>query len=429
MLDPKLLRNDLDSVVAQLARKGVTFDVTAYQALETKRKSLQLETESLQNRRKDGSKSVGLLMKDGKRGEAEQLKAEIAGIGDELAAIESQFNDVLVELDRILMETPNLPDVSVPQGTSEDENVEIAVVGRKPEFGFTVRDHTEIGELFSGLDFDRAAQLSGSRFVTIHGAFARLHRALIQYMLDLHTEQHGYAETYVPLLVDGTVLEGTGQLPKFKDDLFRIAPEDGGGRERYLIPTAEVPLTNLVRDSIVDPASLPLQYVSHTPCFRAEAGSYGRDVRGMFRQHQFDKVELVWVTRPDKSWEALESLRSHAEAVLIGLGLHYRVVDLCGGDLGFSAAKTYDLEVWLPGQDQFREISSCSNCLDFQSRRMQARYRNENGKPELVHTLNGSGVAIGRCLIAVVENYQNEDGSITVPEVLRPYLKADQLTP
>ncbi len=429
MLDPKLLRNDLDSVVAQLARKGVTFDVAAYQALETKRKSLQLETESLQNRRKDGSKSVGLLMKDGKRGEAEQLKAEIAGIGDELAAIESQFNDVLVELDRILMETPNLPDVSVPQGTSEDENVEIAVVGRKPEFGFTVRDHTEIGELFSGLDFDRAAQLSGSRFVTIHGAFARLHRALIQYMLDLHTEQHGYAETYVPLLVDGTVLEGTGQLPKFKDDLFRIAPEDGGGRERYLIPTAEVPLTNLVRDSIVDPASLPLQYVAHTPCFRAEAGSYGRDVRGMFRQHQFDKVELVWVTRPDKSWEALESLRSHAEAVLIGLGLHYRVVDLCGGDLGFSAAKTYDLEVWLPGQDQFREISSCSNCLDFQSRRMQARYRNENGKPELVHTLNGSGVAIGRCLIAVVENYQNEDGSITVPEVLRPYLKADRLSP
>ena len=429
MLDPKLLRNDLDSVVAQLARKGVTFDVAAYQALETKRKSLQLETESLQNRRKDGSKSVGLLMKDGKRGEAEQLKAEIAGIGDELAAIESEFNDVLVELDRILMETPNLPDVSVPRGTSEDENVEIAVVGRKPEFGFTVRDHTEIGELFSGLDFDRAAQLSGSRFVTIHGAFARLHRALIQYMLDLHTEQHGYAETYVPLLVDGTVLEGTGQLPKFKDDLFRIAPEDGGGRERYLIPTAEVPLTNLVRDSIVDPASLPLQYVAHTPCFRAEAGSYGRDVRGMFRQHQFDKVELVWVTRPDKSWEALESLRSHAEAVLIGLGLHYRVVDLCGGDLGFSAAKTYDLEVWLPGQDQFREISSCSNCLDFQSRRMQARYRNENGKPELVHTLNGSGVAIGRCLIAVVENYQNEDGSITVPEVLRPYLKADRLSP
>ena len=429
MLDPKLLRQDLDSVVVQLARKGVVFDVSAYQALETKRKSLQLETESLQNKRKDGSKSVGLLMKDGKKEEAETLKAEIAGIGDELAAIESQFHEVQAELDRILMETPNLPDASVPEGTSEDDNVEVSVVGRTPEFGFAVRDHIEIGELFSGLDFDRAAQLSGSRFVTIHGAFAKLHRALIQYMLDLHTEQHGYAETYVPLLVDGSILEGTGQLPKFKDDLFRIAPEDGGGRERYLIPTAEVPLTNLVRDSIVDASSLPLQYVAHTPCFRAEAGSYGRDVRGMFRQHQFDKVELVWITHPEKSWEALEALRAHAEAVLKGLDLHYRVVDLCGGDLGFSAAKTYDLEVWLPGQDQFREISSCSNCLDFQSRRMQARFRNDNGKPELVHTLNGSGVAIGRCLIAVVENYQNEDGSITVPEALKPYIKADRLTP
>ena len=429
MLDPKLLRQDLDSVVVQLARKGVVFDVSAYQALETKRKSLQIETESLQNKRKDGSKSVGLLMKDGQKEEAETLKAEIAGIGDELAAIESQFHEVQAELDRILMETPNLPDASVPEGTSEDDNVEVSVVGRKPEFGFAVRDHIEIGELFSGLDFDRAAQLSGSRFVTIHGAFAKLHRALIQYMLDLHTEQHGYAETYVPLLVDGSILEGTGQLPKFKDDLFRIAPEDGGGRERYLIPTAEVPLTNLVRDSIVDASSLPLQYVAHTPCFRAEAGSYGRDVRGMFRQHQFDKVELVWITYPEKSWEALEALRAHAEAVLKGLGLHYRVVDLCGGDLGFSAAKTYDLEVWLPGQDQFREISSCSNCLDFQSRRMQARFRNDNGKPELVHTLNGSGVAIGRCLIAVVENYQNEDGSITVPEALKPYIKADRLTP
>ena len=429
MLDPKLLRQDLDSVVAQLVRKGVVFDVSAYQALETKRKSLQLETESLQNKRRDGSKSVGLLIKEGRKEEAEILKAEIAGIGDELAAIESQFHEVQAGLDRILMETPNLPDASVPEGTSEDDNVEVSLVGQKPEFGFNVRDHIEIGELFSGLDFDRAAQLSGSRFVTIHGAFAKLHRALIQYMLDLHTEKHGYAETYVPLLVDGSILEGTGQLPKFKDDLFRIAPEDGGGRERYLIPTAEVPLTNLVRDSIVDASSLPLQYVAHTPCFRAEAGSYGRDVRGMFRQHQFDKVELVWITHPDKSWEAFEALRAHAEAVLKGLDLHYRVVDLCGGDLGFSAAKTYDLEVWLPGQNQFREISSCSNCLDFQSRRMQARFRNENSKAELVHTLNGSGVAIGRCLIAVVENYQNDDGSITVPDALKPYIKVDRLTP
>ena len=429
MLDPKLLRNDLDLVVTQLARKGVEFDVSAYQALEAKRKSLQLETESLQNQRKDGSKSVGLLMKDGQKEAAEALKAEVSGIGDQLAAIEAQFHDVQSELDRILMETPNLPDASVPEGADDQANVEIALVGEKPAFDFTVRDHIEIGELFAGLDFDRAARLSGSRFVTIHGAFARLHRALIQYMLDLHTEHHGYSETYVPLLVDGDILEGTGQLPKFKDDLFRIAPEDGGGRERYLIPTAEVPLTNLVRDSIVDLASLPQQFVAHTPCFRAEAGSYGRDVRGMFRQHQFDKVELVWITHPEQSWDALESLRSHAEAVLTGLGLHYRVVNLCGGDLGFSAAKTYDLEVWLPGQDQFREISSCSNCLDFQSRRMQARFRNAQGKPELVHTLNGSGVAIGRCLIAVVENYQNEDGSITVPEVLKPYIKVDRLHP
>ena len=429
MLDPKLLRNDLDLVVTQLARKGVEFDVSAYQALEAKRKSLQLETESLQNQRKDGSKSVGLLMKEGQKEAAEALKVEISGIGDQLAAIEVQFHEVQSALDRILMETPNLPDASVPEGADEKANVEVALVGDKPTFDFAVRDHIELGELFAGLDFDRAARLSGSRFVTMHGAFAKLHRALIQYMLDLHTENHGYSETYVPLLVDGDILEGTGQLPKFKDDLFRIAPDDGGGRERYLIPTAEVPLTNLARDSIVDLASLPQQFVAHTPCFRAEAGSYGRDVRGMFRQHQFDKVELVWITHPEKSWDALESLRGHAEAVLAGLGLHYRVVNLCGGDLGFSAAKTYDLEVWLPGQDQFREISSCSNCLDFQSRRMQARFRNEQGKPELVHTLNGSGVAIGRCLIAVVENYQNEDGSITVPEVLQPYIKVDRLQP
>lgn len=429
MLDPKLFRNDLEFAAAQLARKGVEFDVSAYRTLEAKRKSLQVETELLQNQRKEGSKSVGLLMKGGQKEAAEALKAEISGIGNQLAVIESEFHEVQSELDRILMETPNLPDGSVPVGADEKANVQIALVGEKPTFDFTVRDHIEIGELFAGLDFDRAARLSGSRFVTIHGAFAKLHRALIQYMLDLHTEHHGYSETYVPLLVDGDILEGTGQLPKFKDDLFRIAPEDGGGRERYLIPTAEVPLTNLVRDSIVDSASLPQQFVAHTPCFRAEAGSYGRDVRGMFRQHQFDKVELVWITHPEQSWDALESLRSHAEAVLTGLGLHYRVANLCGGDLGFSAAKTYDLEVWLPGQDQFREISSCSNCLDFQARRMQARFRNEQGKPELVHTLNGSGVAIGRCLIAVVENYQNEDGSIAVPEVLKSYLKVDLLQP
>jgi seryl-tRNA synthetase len=429
MLDPKLLRTHLEATVSALKKKGVDFDVAHYQSLEARRKHLQIETEALQNKRKDGSKTIGLLMKEGRQDEAEQLKHDISQIGDALEALASEFNTVSAALDDLMMETPNLPDESVPEGTSDTDNVEVAVHGTAPQFNFTPRDHIELGEHFGGLDFDAAANLSGSRFVTIHGVFARLHRALIQYMLDMHTETHGYQETYVPYLVDGAVLEGTGQLPKFKSDLFRIAPDDGGGRERYLIPTAEVPLTNLVRDQIVAADQLPLKFVAHTPCFRAEAGSYGRDVRGMFRQHQFDKVELVWVTQPDASWEALETLRSHAEAILQGLGLHYRVVNLCGGDLGFSAAKTYDLEVWLPGQGQFREISSCSNCVDFQARRMQARVRNTEGKPELVHTLNGSGVAIGRCLIAVVENYQNEDGSVRVPACLQPYLKTDCLSP
>ena len=429
MLDPKLLRNQLEDVVSALSKKGVQFDTAHYQSLEERRKTLQIETEALQNKRKEGSKSIGLLMKDGRQAEADALKQSIAEIGDSLDAIATEFDQVTEALDQLMMETPNIPDASVPVGASEDDNVEVAVVGSKPEFSFAPRDHIALGEMFKGLDFDAAAQLSGSRFVTMHGVFARLHRALVQYMLDLHTQSHGYQETYVPYLVDAGVLEGTGQLPKFKDDLFRIAPEDGGGRERFLIPTAEVPLTNLVRNQIVASEQLPLQFVAHTPCFRAEAGSYGRDVRGMFRQHQFDKVELVWITEPDKSWEALESLRGHAEAVLQGLDLHYRVVDLCGGDLGFSAAKTYDLEVWLPGQDQYREISSCSNCGDFQARRMQARFRNGQGKPELVHTLNGSGVAIGRCLIAVVENYQNEDGSISVPTCLQPYLQTERLIP
>lgn len=368
-------------------------------------------------------------MKEGQTKEAEALKHELTAIGDALLAVEAEFESVQSQMDVIAMHTPNLPHASVPAGASEEDNEEVAVVGEKPAFGFTPRDHIALGELFAGLDFDAAANLSGSRFVTMHGHFARLHRALVQYMLDLHVEVHGYTETYVPYLVDGAVLEGTGQLPKFKDDLFRIAPEDGGGRERYLIPTAEVPLTNLVRHKILEADALPMKLTAHTPCFRAEAGSYGRDVKGMFRQHQFDKVELVWITHPDHSWDALETLREHAEAVLKGLGLHYRVMNLCGGDLGFSAAKTYDLEVWLPGQNQFREISSCSNCEDFQARRMQARFRNAQGKPELVHTLNGSGVAIGRCLIAVVENYQDEDGSIRVPEVLKPYLKIDRLVP
>lgn len=422
MIDPKLLRYDLDNVVKMLSRRKINFDVDLYRTLETQRKDLQLETERLQNERKEGSKTVGSLIAHGKIDEAEALKKDIATIGKQLAQVETRFDSIQLNLDQLLLETPNLPDKSVPNGENEDDNEVVSVVGEKPKFDFIPKDHIELGDTFGGLDFEVASKLSGSRFVTIKGLFARLHRALVQYMLDLHIDIHGYSETYVPLLVDPQILEGTGQLPKFKEDLFRIAPEDGGGRERYLIPTAEVPLTNIARDSIIDLAQLPLKLTAHTPCFRAEAGSYGRDVRGMFRQHQFDKVELVWITEPSKSWEALEELRDHAEAVLKGLGLHYRVVNLCGGDLGFSAQKTYDLEVWLPGQERFREISSCSNCGDFQARRMQTRFRNMLGKPELVHTLNGSGVAIGRCLIAVIENYQNKDGTITVPERLRPYL-------
>ena len=429
MLDPKLLRTDLDTVVSQLARKGVSFDASEYQSLEAQRKQLQLDTESLQNQRKEGSKLIGQLMKAGQVAEAEAKKAEIAQVGEQLAAVEAEYEAVQSALDALMMHLPNLPDVSVPNGADEADNEIVSVVGEIPVFDFEVKDHIAIGEDLAGLNFEQAAALSGSRFVTLHGSVARLHRALVQYMLDMHTEKHGYSEAYVPYLVDAKILEGTGQLPKFEEDLFRIPAEDGGGRERYLIPTAEVPLTNLVRDTIVDPEHLPLQYAAHTPCFRAEAGSYGRDVKGMFRQHQFDKVELVWITHPDHSWDALESLRQHAEAVLQGLGLHYRVVNLCGGDLGFSAAKTYDLEVWLPGQAQFREISSCSNCGDFQARRMQARFRNTQGKPELVHTLNGSGVAIGRCLIAVLENYQQADGSVVVPEVLRPYMGCERLVP
>lgn len=429
MLDPKLLRTDLVTVVAQLARKGVSFDVTHYQSLEAKRKQLQLETESLQNERKEGSKLIGQWMKAGQTSEAEAKKLEITQVGERLQSIESEYEAVQGALDAMAMQLPNLPDASVPEGEKEADNEIVSVVGVKPEFHFEPKDHVALGEGLAGLDFESAAEMSGSRFVTLHASIARLHRALVQYMLDLHTEMHGYSETYVPYLVDAQVLEGTGQLPKFKDDLFRIPAEDGGGRERYLIPTAEVPLTNLVRDRILDREQLPLKYAAHTPCFRAEAGSYGRDVKGMFRQHQFDKVELVWIAHPDHSWDALEALRGHAEAVLQGLGLHYRVVNLCGGDLGFSAAKTYDLEVWLPGQDQFREISSCSNCVDFQARRMQARYRNAQGKPELVHTLNGSGVAIGRCLIAVLENYQEADGSVRIPAVLQPYMKTDRLVP
>lgn len=429
MLDPKLLRTDLETVVSQLARKGVTFDCDHYLQLEAERKRLQVESESLANQRKEGSKQIGQLMQSGNTAEAEVIKRTMTQLGADMAAAEAAFATTSEALEEMLLHLPNLPHASVPDGSSEEQNVVVSTVGTAPQFGFDVRDHVALGELHRGIDFERASRLSGSRFAVLQDGFARLHRALAHYMLDLHTSAHGYHETTVPYLVDATVLQGTGQLPKFKEDLFRIPESDGGGRERYLIPTAEVPLTNLFRDSIVDAHALPVQLVAHTPCFRAEAGSYGRDVRGMFRQHQFDKVELVWITHPESSWDALEQLRQHAEAVLHGLGLHYRVLNLCGGDLGFSAAKTYDLEVWLPGQQQFREISSCSNCTDFQARRMQARMREGQGKPELVHTLNGSGVAIGRCLIAVVENYQQADGSIVIPEVLVPYMGTERLIP
>lgn len=414
MLDPKRLRADLDATAAALAVKGYTLDVKRFTDLDTARKDLQAQMESLQNERKNGSKLVGQLMKSGDVDGAQAQKARMSEIGDQLDVAKAQFDALADELHQWMLEIPNVPDPSVPEGKDESDNQELRVVGTRPEFDFEARDHVDLAEAMAGVSFEKAAAVSGSRFAVLSGQIARLHRALAQFMLDTHTGQHGYTEAYVPYLVQSQALEGTGQLPKFEEDLFKT------NSDHYLIPTAEVPLTNLVRDSIVE--DLPQQWVAHTPCFRSEAGSYGRDTRGMFRQHQFDKVELVWLTRPEQSWDALEQLVSHAENILTSLGLHYRVVNLCGGDLGFGAAKTYDIEVWLPGQDQFREISSCSNTLDFQARRMQARTRNEQGKPEYLHSLNGSGVAVGRCLIAVLENYQNADGTVRVPDVLQPYM-------
>ena len=414
MLDPKRLRADLDATAARLAIKGYTLDVERFMALDASRKDLQAQMESLQNERKNGSKQVGALMKAGDTAGAEAMKAKMAEIGDQLDQAKARFNAEAEELNQWMMEIPNLPDESVPQGKDENDNQELRVVGHKPEFDFEPKDHVELAEAMGGADFERAVAISGSRFAMLSGQVARLHRALAQFMIDTHVSEHGYTEAYVPYLVKDQALIGTGQLPKFEEDLFKT------DSDHYLIPTAEVPLTNWVRDSITE--DLPQQWVAHTPCFRSEAGSYGRDTRGLFRQHQFDKVEMVWLTRPEDSWQALETLVGHAENILTKLGLHYRVVNLCGGDLGFGAAKTYDIEVWLPSQQQFREISSCSNTLDFQARRMQARTRNAQGKPEYLHSLNGSGVAVGRCLIAVLENYQLADGRVEVPEVLRGYM-------
>lgn len=418
MLDPVLLRARLDETAERLKTRGFALDAAALNALEAERKTLQTETQELQSVRNARSKAIGQAKAKG--GDVAALMAEVAGLGDKLKANEQRLAGVQARLAEIALRVPNVPDASVPVGKDETENAEIARWGAPRAFDFAVRDHVDLGARHGWLDGDAGAKLSGARFTVLRGALARLHRALAQFMLDLHTGEHGYLECNVPLLVNPDTMQGTGQLPKFEEDLFATQV---GETRRYLIPTAEVSLTNLVRDSIVEADALPMRLTAHTPCFRAEAGSYGKDVRGMIRQHQFEKVELVQIVRPAESFAALEELVGHAEKVLQLLGLPYRKVLLCTGDMGFAAAKTYDLEVWLPSQNTYREISSCSNCTDFQARRMQARWRNpETGKPELVHTLNGSGLAVGRTLIAVMENCQNADGSITVPEALRPYM-------
>jgi seryl-tRNA synthetase len=418
MLDPVLLRTHLAETAARLKTRGYELDVAAIEGLEAERKRLATETQDLQAQRNARSKAIGQAKAKGE--DVAPIMAEVAGIGDKLKANEVTLGEVQAKLGALALGMPNLPDASTPVGKDEHENVEDSRWGTPRKFDFAIKDHVELGARHGWLDGEAGAKLSGARFTVLRGQLARLHRALAQFMLDLHTGEHGYTECNVPLLVNAETMQGTGQLPKFEGDLFSTHV---GEAKRYLIPTAEVPLTNLVQGSIVDADALPLRLTAHTPCFRAEAGSYGKDVKGMIRQHQFEKVELVQVVEPSKSAAALEELTGHAETVLRKLQLPYRKMALCTGDMGFSAAKTYDLEVWLPSQDMYREISSCSNDTDFQARRMQARWRNPaTGKPELVHTLNGSGLAVGRCLIAVMENCQNADGSITVPEVLRPYM-------
>lgn len=424
MIDPKLLRTDLNHVATQLARRGFNLDTDAYTTLENRRKQLQTETQALQNERNIAAKSIGKAKAKGE--DIQPLLAAVAELGDKHKAAEQALSELLKEMDALLMSIPNLPHESVPEGKSEDDNQQLRAWGEPTAFDFTPKDHVDLGLSKGWMDFEAGSQLTGSRFVVLRAEMARLHRALIQFMLDTHTQAHGYDEIYVPYLVNSDSLKGTGQLPKFEADLFKL----DGEQAYYLIPTAEVPVTNLVRDKILDAENLPIKYACHTPCFRSEAGSYGKDTRGLIRQHQFEKVELVQVVKPEDSWDALEALTANAETILQKLNLPYRVMALCGGDTGFSAAKTYDLEVWLPGQSQYREISSCSNFEDFQARRMKARYRNAEGKPTLVHTLNGSGLAIGRTLVAVVENYQQADGAIRVPDALKPYMAGlDMLQP
>jgi len=417
MIDPKLLRHAASDVAANLARRGFVFDADAYLDLEERRKALQVETETLQSERNSSARNIGKAKAQGE--DIEPLLAAVKDLGDRLEANEKTLQAVQSQLRDIELGLPNLLADDVPTGDCEDDNTELRKWGEPAEFGFEPRDHIELGEKLGQLDFEAASKISGARFVVMQGALARLQRALIQFMLDTHTGEHGYTEAYVPYLVKSSALIGTGQLPKFEEDQFKTTGES----PFYLIPTAEVPVTNLASDVIFDAADLPIRYVAHTPCFRSEAGSHGQDTRGMIRQHQFEKVELVQFVAPDASMAALEELTGHAEAILRKLELPYRVVILCSGDIGFGSTKTYDIEVWLPGQDRYREISSCSNYNDFQARRMKARRRNpETGKTELIHTLNGSGVAAGRALIAIMENYQQEDGSIRVPEVLRPYM-------
>ena len=417
MLDPKLVRSEPEEVARKLARRHYELDLERVRELEARRKNLQSRTEELQSEQNRRSKAIGAAKKQGEPiqpllDEVESLKQQRGEAEDQLRALQAELGDFLQGI-------PNVPDDEVPEGESEDDNVEIRRWGEVPQFAFEPRDHVDLGAALNGLDFETAATIARSRFAVMQGQVARLHRALTQFMLDLHTEQHGYTETYLPYLVNSESLLGTGQLPKFEEDLFRIE----GDKDLYLIPTAEVPATNMARDSILAAEQLPMKMVCHTPCFRSEAGAYGKDTRGMIRQHQFEKVELVHIVRPQDSEQALEALTGHAETVLQRLELPYRVVTLCGGEMGFAAAKTYDLEVWLPGQSAYREISSCSNTRDFQARRLKARWRNpETGKPELVHTLNGSGLAVGRALVAVLENGQQADGSVRIPQALRPYM-------
>ncbi len=416
MLDIQALRNDLDGVVNQLNRRGFAFDSAAFTALEQERKAVQTRTQDLQAKRNNSSKQIGFAKSKGE--DVSAILAEVAGLGDALKADEALLEALQIKLQNVLLNVPNLPHESVPAGKSEADNVEVRKIGAPRTFDFEIKDHTDVGTPL-GLDFDTGIKLSGTRFTFMRGGIAKLHRALAQFMLDTQTEQHGYEECYTPYLVNAETLTGTGQLPKFEEDLFSLNHNDS---KLYLIPTSEVTLTNTVRDEIVPLESLPIKLTAHTPCFRSEAGSYGRDTKGMIRQHQFDKVEMVQVVHPSKSYEALEEMVGHAENILKALELPYRVVSLCTGDMGFGAAKTYDLEVWLPAQNTYREISSVSNCEAFQARRLQARFRNEQGKTEFVHTLNGSGLAVGRTLVAVLENYQNADGSVTIPKVLQPYM-------